>query len=269
MSKINLVQTTTDEKGREIVMVRVDKTLTELMEERPASRLDPAYWHPNYDEVINGDPLESFIPSGPEGITYGAIITGKKNKHTPDGVPVVGAKQVKFTGLDLLECERTKKDSSWDPQRSRVYTDDLVFVRSGVGSLGKSVVYLGKEYINVGCFVDRIKLKDLSPFYVDIYLKSSQGELQIERLNAGVTGTTNISFDQIKSIKIPILPDAVQKNIESEYRKMSKYHDKAMEAKKKGDNTEYKKNVETAEKMLKDLIAKTESVIRGESKDII
>jgi adenine-specific DNA methylase len=269
MSNKNLIQTTTDEKGREIVMVRVDKTLKKMMEEKPASRWDPAYWHPKYDEVINGDPLGSFISSGPEGITYGAIITGKKNKHISDGIPVVGAEQIRLTGLDLLECERTKKNSPWDPERSRVYTNDLVFVRSGVGSLGKSIVYLGKEYINVGCFVDRIKLKDLSPFYVDIYLKSPQGKLQIERLNAGVTGTTNISFDQIKSIKIPTISVAVQKNIESEYKKMSKYHDKAMEAKKNDDETEYKKSIETAEKMLKDLIAKTEAVIRGERKDVI
>jgi len=269
MSKKNLVQTTTDEKGREIVMVRVDKTLKEMMGEKPASRWDPAYWHPEYDEVISGEPLDNFIPSGPEGITYGAIITGKKNKHIPNGVPVMGAEQIKFTGIDLLECERTKADSPWDPERSRVHPNDLIFVRSGVGSLGKSTVYLGGKYINVGCFVDRIKLKGLSPFYTDVYLKTKEGRLQIKRLNAGVTGTTNISFDQIKSIKIPILPDGVQKNIESEYKKMSKYHDKAIEEKKEGNEVEYEKNIEIAEKMLKDLIAKTEAVIRGERKDVI
>ena len=82
-------------------------------------------------------------------------------------------------------------------------------------------------------------------------------------------GTLNISFDEIRGIKIPILPDKIQKNIGSEYKKMSAYHDKAMDAKKKGDETGYNKNIETAEKMLKDLIAKTEAVIRGERKDVI
>ncbi len=50
---------------------------------------------------------------------------------------------------------------------------------------------------------------------------------------------------------------------------MSKYHDKAMEAKTNNDEEEYKKNVETAEEMLNNLIAKTEAVIRGERKDVI
>lgn len=269
MTKKNLIQTTTDQKNRELVMVRVDKTLEELMEEKPASRWDPAYWHPKYDEMLKGEPLDNFIPNGPEGITYGAIITGKKNKRVLDGVPVIGAEQIKFTGIDLSSSGRTKENSPWDPKRSRVYSGDLIFVRSGVGSLGKSALYLGEKYINIGCFVDRIKLKDLLPFYVDVYLKTEQGQLQIERLNAGVAGTTNISFDQIKSIKIPILSDTVQKNIESEYKKMSKYHDKAMEAKKNNNETEYKKNIEIAEKMLNDLITKTEAVIRDERKDII
>lgn len=50
---------------------------------------------------------------------------------------------------------------------------------------------------------------------------------------------------------------------------MSAYHDKAMEGKKKSDEDAYKKNIETAEKMLKDLIARTEAVIRGDKKDVI
>ena len=50
---------------------------------------------------------------------------------------------------------------------------------------------------------------------------------------------------------------------------MLAYYDKAMDANKKGDEIGYNKNIETAEKMLKDLIAKTEVMIRGEQKDVI
>lgn len=42
-----------------------------------------------------------------------------------------------------------------------------------------------------------------------------------------------------------------------------------MEGKKKSNEAAYRKNIETAEKMLKDLIARTETVIRGERKDVI
>jgi hypothetical protein len=269
MSKKNLVQITTDEKGREIIMVRADRTLKDVTEEKPSSRWDPAYWHPKYDKIFKGESLDNFILDGPGGITYGAIITGKKDEKVPDGISVIGAEQVKFTGIDLSTCDKTKENSLWDPERSRTYFGNLLFVRSGVGSLGKSAIYLGEKYINVGCFVDRIKLRGLSPYYLDVYFKSEQGKLQIERLNAGVAGTTNISFDQIKSIEIPMLTDNVQRSIEIKYKKMSEYHNKAMEAEKNNNEAEYNKNIEIAGKMLKDLIAKTEAVIRGEKKDVV
>jgi len=268
-TKKDLVKVINDSQGNEAVMVRADKALKEMMEEKPSSRWNPEYWHPKYEDMLIGQDLGSFISEGSKGITYGAIITGRKNRHIEDGIPIVGAEQIKFTGIDQSKVEKTRPGSPWDPERSRVYYGNLVFVRSGVGSLGKSAVYLGEGYINVGCFVDRIKFKDISPFYVDIYFKSRYGSLQVDRFCAGVAGTTNISFDQIKSIKIPFISGNIQQHVESEYKKMSVYHDKAMEAKKEGDEHGYTKNIETAEKMFKDLITRTEAVIRGEKKDII
>jgi hypothetical protein len=50
---------------------------------------------------------------------------------------------------------------------------------------------------------------------------------------------------------------------------MAVYHNKAMEAKAKGNKAGYGKNIEIAENMLRELIAKTEAVIRGERKDVI
>ena len=71
----------------------------------------------------------------------------------------------------------------------------------------------------------------------------------------------------IESFLVPPVSKKVQKNIESEYKKMSALHDKAIEAKKKGDEAGYKKNIEKAEAMLRELVARTEAVIRGERKD--
>src|SRR3989344_2353722 len=45
MDKSKFVQITKDQTGKEIVMVRVDKTLKEMMGEKPSGRLDVEYWH--------------------------------------------------------------------------------------------------------------------------------------------------------------------------------------------------------------------------------
>jgi len=271
MSKKNLVQTTTNEKGREIVMVRVDKTLKEIMEEKPASRWSPGYWHPQYDELYNHiysheyDDFGRFIKVITDGNRGERAFSKKK-----DEVVYIQATNMVNTGLDFSRSVSYIKKGSWlDPKRSRVNENDILLGERGVASTGRVVViHRNMGLMNISQIIALIRLKEINPFYVGIFLKSFFGQGQIKRLQSGI-GPAKLVFDEIKSIKIPILPDAVQKNIESEYKKMSKYHDKAIEAKKNNDEAEYKRNIETAEKMLKDLIAKTEAVIRGERKDVI
>lgn len=274
MSNKNLVQTTTDEKGREIVMVRVDKTLKEMMEEKPASRWNAEYWHQKY--VRNLETLkESKFKIGNIGqfenkLTYGAIITGKKDYSGKD-VFLVNQGDIDYTGLNLVSSKIVKKDSPWVIERAKLKDRSILFARSGVAGVGKNriTIAINPPSAVVDSFVDILDLnKEINPFYVLVFWKSVFGWLQVERFINGV-GTLNISFDEVRAMQIPIILESIQNHIESEYKKMSKYHDKAMEAKKNNKEAEYKKNIEIAQKMLKDLIAKTESVIRGERKDVI
>ena len=275
MGNKNLVQITTDEKGREIVMVRADKTLKEMMEEKPTSRWNAVYWHPAYiknlKKITDSNFPISRIGDFEEHLTYGAIVTGGKN-YEGKGVFLLNQGDIQFTGLDDTGMKEIKKDSPWNIERAKVKTKSLVLARSGVGGVGKNRITIITKSINavVDSFVDILDLdtRKINPFYVLVFWKTEFGRLQVERIINGV-GTVNISFDEIREIKILNIPKNVQDNIESEYKKMSKYHDKAMEAKKNNQEAEYKKHIETAERMLKDLIAKTEAVIRGEWKDII
>ena len=90
----------------------------------------------------------------------------------------------------------------------------------------------------------------------------------LNRLKAGV-GALVLDEGDIKSILIPEFPQTLKKHIDNEYKKVALYHDKGMEAKAKCNESLYKKNIETAEAMLKELIAKTEAVIRGEREDVV
>jgi len=264
-----------DEKGQEIVMIRTDITLKRMMEEKPTSRWNALYWHPTYVENVEEITASNFsvirIGDTEERLTYGAIVTGKKN-YEGKGVFLINQGDIQFTGLDDTKLKEVRKDSPWNIKRARVKVKSLILARSGVGGVGKNRITIITKPINavVDSFVDILDLNDkkVNPFYVLVFWKTKFGKFQIERIINGV-GTVNISFNEIREIKVPDIPKKVQNHIETEYKKMSRYHDKAMEAKKKGDEEEYKKNIEIAEKMLKDLIAKTEAVIRGERKDVI
>lgn len=262
-----------DESGKEAVMVRVDKTLKELMAEAPSSRWNVEYWRQEYLEnlkVLQESGFEiATIGQYEERITYGAIVTGKKD-YSGNDVLLINQGNISFTGLDLSDAKRIKEKSPWVIERAIVKDKTILIARSGVAGVGKNriTIAIKPPKAVVDSFVDILDVKNINPFYVVVFWKSIFGWLQVERFINGV-GTVNISFDEIRAIKIPILPEKIQENIESEYKKMSAFHDKAMEAKKKGDEAGYKKNIETAERMLRDLISRTEAVIRGERKDVV
>lgn len=263
-----------DESGKEAVMVRVDKTLKEMMEEQPSSRWDTEYWHPKFDDFLSDaifdfEILGKYILQGTEGITYGST------KPREWSVANVGVKYIKSvnvlnTGLDIVNIFWTPEGGRLDGSQYRVKVGDLIMNKSGTGTFGRLFV-IDKDFgkMVVSQHTMRIRLSGISPFFVAVYMQTEYGYKQIQRLTAGVSGQVHIDFDDIKSIKIPDLPEKIQKNIESEYKKMSAFHDRALEAKKKGDEAGYKKNIETAERMLRDLIARTEAVIRGEREDVV
>jgi len=271
MSKKNLVQTTTDEKGREIVMVRVDKTLKEMMKEKPASRWDPKYWHSKYDDLFLNLKTEKIgtyikdVQGGGGGSHYSAFL-GDKWDEKGKFATYLHISALMNTGLNWVDAKYIDEKTYNRLKTKQLQEDDILL--SNKGTVGKSVVVPRTFLKTVVGDTRVIRVKEINPYYVCVYFKSFFGQALSERYKSGVAseGTT---VDQLYEFDIPHLDESVQKNIESEYKKMSKYHDKAMEAKKKGNDAEYKKNIEIAEKMLKELIAKTEAVIRGERKDVI
>jgi len=265
-----------DEKDNEAAMVRVDKTLKEMMKEKPIGRWSPDYWNPKFDKIIDlvnsssyeVRSLEDFIPLGVEWITYGSTKPRQWSKKGV-GVKYIKPGNVCFTGLDYLNLHWTPEDGNLDGLNYRVGENDLIVNKSGVGTWGRGIVivkYLEKIVVSQDTM--RIRVCGISPYYIAVFLWSKLGHGQQERNFVGV-GAPHIDFDELRTIKIPILPEKVQKHIEAEYKKMSVFHDKAMEVKKKGDEAAYKKNIETAEAILRNLIVRTEAVIRGEREDVI
>jgi hypothetical protein len=75
----------------------------------------------------------------------------------------------------------------------------------------------------VSCFVDLIRLRGISPYYVVTFLRSGLGWPQIERLINGV-GTPNLSFDEIRSLAIPLLARREQEQIDAAWGEIERLH---------------------------------------------
>ncbi len=183
-------------------------------------RLDPDFWHPDYERVLD----ECVLPLVPLGefltlITYGPIVTGQGLSGSADGqfdlglgsaqsIPVVDQGQVGDCGVDLRSARRVPEGSAWDHPRARLQSGDIVFPRSGVGSVARNRValFLQRGPALVGSFVDRLQLTGIDSVYVLLCLRSELVWSQIHRITNGV-GTPNISFDEIRSLQIPWLPE--------------------------------------------------------------
>lgn len=185
-------------------------------------RWDPGYWVGQQALTrIWGDRRETWVELGEfiELLTYGPIVTGGQPVKAVDGIPSIRQGDFTETGLQASRFLRVPAGSAHDPPRSRVRAGDLLLPRSGGGALGRNriAVYEEAEPANIGCFVDLIRLRPgLNPYYVWVFLRSRLGWGQIRSLINGV-GTPNISFVEIRSLRVPLLDLKEQATYEHEY----------------------------------------------------
>ena len=274
----NLVQITKDQSGKEIVMVRVDKTLKELMVEKPASRWDADYWHPKWEKLmdqINASPIKfsalgDIFPTE-EWLISTDHVRASRGEKEADNYPVeyYTPANLLFTGYDVSKIPHCTENAFTRMSRARPSQLDLLLGGFGMGPTGKSIVLWQKPSVKAivgNIFILRTKDK-YSPFVLDVFFKSVFGQGQLNRVKMGVA-MNKLSNDQITSTLVPLFTPSQVQFIESEYKKMTVFHDKAMESKEKDDEASCKDNLEIAVKMLKDLISKTEGVIRGKQEDV-
>lgn len=151
-------------------------------------------------------------------MTYGPIVTGQRPRPCPDGIPVVRQQNFADSGLRLENALKVRPGGIFDPARSRVQRGDLLLPRSGAGALGRNRlgVYWAAGPANIACFVDLLRLEGLNPFYVWLFFKTRPGWGQMRSLINGV-GTPNISFAEIRSLKLPWIDPAEQKQWQRRY----------------------------------------------------
>jgi len=161
-------------------------------------------------------------------ITYGPIVTGQRPTAVARGVAIIGQKVVRPTGVLLADAVRVAEGSAYDLPRCRLQPRDMVFCRSGAGALRRKRFTVFDEAVpaTVSCFVDLIRLRELNPYYVAAYLRSPDGWAQIDQRINGV-GAPNVSFGDIRAIRIPLAPLEEQVAVERAWSRVREAHAKA------------------------------------------
>ncbi len=236
-------------------------------------RADPGFWNPKWAEYQNYRPeilhrLGDYIVH----LTYGPIVTRIKPQSLgrwQDGVLIVGQRELTDIYLDLTEADIVEEGSQWDSPRARLAYRDILFPRSGVGSLGKYRfgVWLDNDPTHravVSCFVDlvRLDLERIFPEYVVVYLKSRFGRMQIDRAISGV-GTINIDYDDIRSLLFHAVDIFHQERVAQEYRQIIDLYNQAIRLRSIGQPAQAERLFGIAEGMMNTLIGQVELLIEG------
>lgn len=142
-------------------------------------------------------------------IKQGRTKYGKERKFSEKGIPFISAKTVMPYGIDFSRDRKfVQPDSPMDYKSAYVQIEDIVFVRVGVGCIGRVAVITSEEEKGIAddwIYIIRVKDKKLSSYYLAFWLLTPTIQKEIRRLARGV-GTITIPISLLKEIPI-LIPD--------------------------------------------------------------
>lgn len=149
MNKSDSIQLTKDQTGKEVVMIRVDKSLKQMLDEKPFSRLDVNYWHPKWDSTIqdfrtrsvNKRYLGEFI-NNDNWLISTDHVRASKGERESNNLPVeyYSPAGFLFTGYNTSQIPRCSENAYERMKRARPIKDDVLLGGFGMGPTGKSLV---------------------------------------------------------------------------------------------------------------------------------
>ena len=182
----------------------------------PDDRLDIAYWHPKFDNLISYLSSTKFEVKELSKLVLSPIISGK----TPEqyifpmtGIVFVGARNVRSGKIDLSDSTFIDEDiHNGRLKSSKISTGDVLVTMAG--SIGRCAIYSERKEANISQSVARVKpnLTVLDPQYLVYYLNSPFGQIQFDRIRHDVN-QPNINGTEIGRIQIIRPPLEIQKNI--------------------------------------------------------
>jgi hypothetical protein len=153
--------------------------------------------------------------------TYGAV---GSRAFRPSGVRYLTPRNLEPTGVDLARRERyVAPGSRNDPPRSRLRFGDILLSNSGVASLGRPALFLEHDDCTISQHLNLIRVRGIDACFVTAYLHTQFGRAQMRRLYSG-TGAAGLSYDDIRSLRIPVLPTADQEAVRRAFMRMHAAH---------------------------------------------
>lgn len=176
------------------------------------TRLDPGYAKASIEvRTAYSSPRFPLVPLGDlvTSIDYG---TSERAHSEPSGIPVLRMSNLQDDGLDVTDLKYVQL-STEDLHRFRLVSGDVLVNRTNSKELvGKTAVFnLDDEFV-FASYLLRLRFDPavVDPYFVSIFLNSSKGRLQIDRVSRQIIGMANINTKELRSFLVPLPPIGLQ-----------------------------------------------------------
>lgn len=186
------------------------------------NRFSYTYNHPNYYRVMNAlDAMPVDVASVESLCVDNYPIRGKKPaEESAEGIPIIKVASVTNSGVSFEtkyapDTEEVKEACA----KAIIKKDDLLITSTGEGTIGRVAPYhfaepaIADGHVTICRFHDSINRP-----YVEEFLKSEYGQIQMLRHVSGSTGQTELLRDEIAALSIPLPKAEIQDLIVEEMR---------------------------------------------------
>lgn len=177
-------------------------------------RFDAEHFYPAFDAFrrnlprdVQLEPLSHFLSYCQRGIQpcYSSV-----------GIRVVNSKHVHANQV-ILNGNRLAKEC--DDHNQQIRYGDLLMNGTGRGTLGRAAAYLDPEVAVPDNHVTILRVNDLDPVFLAMYLNTLAGQLQVEIHQRGSSGQLELYPNDMKKFLIWNAPKSFQQEIRDLYER--------------------------------------------------
>lgn len=186
-----------------------------------AKRFDSEYFQPKYAEIIkkienyNGgcEKLENFIKNYSTGYPF------KSCSYVQDGCSLIRINNIEKGNLNIENVNKIPNEDIELSKKDVVKEKDILISMSGTIGNACRVPTGIKAVINQRIF--KFTPKNFNEYTLTLFINSILGLSQLQRVGTGGV-QTNISGNDIKKIKIPLIKPQIQKEIAQKIKESHK-----------------------------------------------
>jgi len=185
-----------------------------------ANRFSYTYNHPKYYRLMNSlDAMPVEVSSLESLCVEGYPRRGKIPKEeSTEGIPILKVRNVTGDGISMeTEFAPDTEEVRGYCANAIVKKGDLLVTSTGEGTIGRVDAYLFEESAIADGHITICRLQsDINRKYVQEFLKSEFGQIQMLRQVIGSTGQTELLRDNVAGLRVPIPDQQMQAHIVGE-----------------------------------------------------